>query len=194
MTDIVNYYSEDDAQDGPYVGQLWAPHQGLLVVAESNPWLDPEGQAWVPAFLRGGYDYTFGILIDCVMCEGIRSRQEAMANVCFFNFLPRIVPNSLAPKEFDRELRASAPLFSKRVLAHPSKAAWLIGRSHQGYSAPIIQETLGIEPVLSIHPGSLRYKKDFDDALEGLRRDWRKVLAGIDLPRTGKQHRCKVSQ
>ena len=64
------------------------------------------GESIVGTAVRGGYHYTFGILIDCVMCEDIRSRQEAMANVCFFNFLPRIVTqDSLAPRRLTRSCR-----------------------------------------------------------------------------------------
>jgi hypothetical protein len=45
---------------------------------------------------------------------------------------------------------------------------------------------LGIEPILSIHPASLRYKldekkyKEFFDLLETLRSDWRKVQAQLE--------------
>ena len=90
-------------------------------------------------------------LIDCVMCEGIRSRQEAMANVCFFNFLPRIVTqDSLAPKAFDTELQAKCTTVEKMRFGASFKAAWLVGRSLQGYSAPIIRETLGVEPAVIV--------------------------------------------
>jgi hypothetical protein len=76
--------TEADACDKPYKGPLWQPKQGLTIVLESNCTLDPERLAWVPYFLGGEYDFTFCILIDCVMREGNRSRQQAMANVCFF--------------------------------------------------------------------------------------------------------------
>src|SRR5262245_25621854 len=72
----VRQITEAEACDKPYRGPLWKPNQGLLIVLESNYDDDEEKQAWMQYFLAGGYDATFGVLIDCIMCAGEISRRR----------------------------------------------------------------------------------------------------------------------
>jgi hypothetical protein len=177
----VTQFTEDDACDKPYVGPSWEANKGLLMVAESNYIRDPERQAWVRYFLRGGYDRTFGVIVDCVMCAGVISRQKAMANVCFLNYLA--VLSSKDDKEFKRLAQKSEALFENRVRQYPSKAVWLIGNSHHEYSAPIVRDVLGIEPVLSVHPSYYIRNQNAEKGeaiMVRLREDWKRVQAQLE--------------